>query len=331
MRSPIPSWMAAVLMWAFGGGLSLVPSWARPDSGGNGSGPVRCVPVGDDWRLELRGRPVAVYQGGRGDLPAGVPEEYRRAGYLHPLVTPTGQVVTGDYPANHLHHHGIWAAWTHTEWDGRAPDFWNMGQRKGRVEFVQGLGTETTAAYAEVRGRHRYVDLTASSPVTVLEEDWTVRLWATPEGAPHQLDLTLVQRNVSGHPLRLPKYHYGGLGFRGLDAWDGAANCRFLTSEGITNRVAGNESRGRWCWIGGALPGGWAGITILGHPENVRAPEPMRLHPTEPFFCFAPQQLGDMAIEAGGTHRARYRILIGDGQPDAAALDQQWRAWIAAP
>ncbi|MEN9546847.1 MAG: hypothetical protein RLZZ356_1579, partial [Verrucomicrobiota bacterium] len=40
--------------------------------------------------FRLRSKPVATYRGGPGTLPAGVPEAYRRAGYLHPLVTPAG-------------------------------------------------------------------------------------------------------------------------------------------------------------------------------------------------------------------------------------------------
>ena len=54
------------------------------------------------------------------------------AEYLHPLATPTGNVVTDDYPANHLHHHGVWTAWTNTVFQGRKTDFWNMGQGLGK-------------------------------------------------------------------------------------------------------------------------------------------------------------------------------------------------------
>jgi hypothetical protein len=45
-------------------------------------------------------------------------------------------VVTDDYPANHKHHHGIWFAWTRVDFEGRKTDFWNMGDGKGTVEFV---------------------------------------------------------------------------------------------------------------------------------------------------------------------------------------------------
>ncbi len=321
----------AALTWLFSW-LGTSPSLAQNGSGRIGEpSPITLTPQAETIEVTLRGRPVIVYRGGRGELPANVPEAYRRGGYLHPLVTPAGHTVSGDYPTNHLHHHGLWTAWTKTEFDGRTPDFWNMGQQKGRVEFVQWLGTRITPEFGEIRARHRFVDLTAASPETVLEEEWTVRVRATAPTEPYVVDLEIRQHNVTGQSLRLPKYHYGGLGFRGLDAWDGPANCRFLTSEGITNRVTGNETRGRWCWVGGAVGAGVAGVTLLSHPDNFRAPEPMRLNPTEPFFCFAPQQLGEFEIPAGGIHRARYRILISDGPPDSTALDRRWTEWAKEP
>ena len=313
------TWMLFVLAFADGGTAT------GDDQAQNH--PVRIECGEDAVTFRQRSKPVVTYRGGHGILPSGVPEEYRRAGYLHPLVTPGGVVVSGDYPKNHLHHHGVWTSWTKTEFDGRTPDFWNMGQKKGRVDMIQWMGSSETAGGAEIEVLHRYVDLTAKEPTTVLHEGWRVRVNATPMGQPHQIDLTVRQTNVTDHPLVLPQYRYGGLGFRGLDAWDGGANCRFLTSEGITNRIQGNESRGRWCWIGGSAGGGIAGVALLGHPSNLRHPEPMRLHPTEPFFCWAPQQLGVFVIPPKGTHVQRYRILVMEGEPDRGSIESQWRTW----
>ena len=65
----------------------------------------------------------------------------------------------------------------------------------------------------------------------------------------------------------------------------------------------------------------------MGHPENFRAPEPMRVHPTEPFFNFAPQQAGDFVLEPGKTYVARYRFVIHDGAPDKDLLDRIWAGY----
>lgn len=63
---------------------------------------------------------------------------------------------------------------------------------------------------------------------------------------------------------------------------------------------------------------------ILGAADNFRAPQPVRLHPGEPFFCFAPSQGGTWAIRPGQPHVARYRFALTDGEPDAELLNGLW-------
>ena len=65
---------------------------------------------------------------------------------------------------------------------------------------------------------------------------WDVTAYASPMGAgkANVFDLVITQTTASESPLQLPKYHYGGLGFRGNRQWDGKDNCEFLTSEGKT-------------------------------------------------------------------------------------------------
>jgi hypothetical protein len=77
------------------------------------------------------------YQAEPGPLPRpDIKEAFTRGGYLYPLFTPAGKPVSDDFPPKHIHHHGVWWAWTKTEFEDRHPDFWNMGDNKGRVEFL---------------------------------------------------------------------------------------------------------------------------------------------------------------------------------------------------
>jgi hypothetical protein len=285
--------------------------------------------------IDRRGTAILRYQAEPGEFPRPeIPPQYRRGGYLHPLSTPTGRAVTDDFPANHLHHHGVWSPWTKTEFEGRTPDFWNMGDRKGRVDFVSLSGTTSGSVFAGFTSRHRFVDMLAQPEKAALEETWQVRAFnvgGTPDRPWNLFDLVITQTCSAASPLRLPKYHYGGLGFRGPWAWNGADGCRFLTSEGETNRVKANETRGRWCWIGGVVDGQTAGVVILCAPDNFRAPQPMRVHPSEPFFCFAPSQLGDWAIEPGKPYVARYRFVALDGEPKAEVVERLWRDYVEPP
>jgi hypothetical protein len=133
--------------------------------------------------------------------------------------------------------------------------------------------------------------------------------------------------------VKLPQYRYGGIGLRGNWAWNGKDKLNFLNSEGMTDRSKGdkNETVGRWAHMGGVLDGALTGIAILGHPDNVRAPQPQRIHPTEPFLNFAPQQAGDVEILPGKPLTLRYRFVVVDGPPDRANLDRLWNDYAHPP
>ena len=285
--------------------------------------------MADDSKL----RRLMSYQAEPGEFPrADIKPVFKRGGYLHPITTPSGKVVTDDFPSNHIHHHGVWWAWTHTEFDGRQPDFWNMGDGKGLVEF-EALDREWNGnLHAGFRARHRFVDTTSGKPVTVLNETWQVTAYAAGTSSRYWIfDLVSEQQCATGNELKLPTYRYGGVGVRGNWAWNGTGKAFFLTSEGETDRDKGNATLGRWCDMGGDVDGGRVGIAILCHPENFRAPQPMRLHPTEPFFNYAPQQAGDMAIKPGEKYVAKYRFVVHDGPPDQAELDRLWNDYAHPP
>jgi hypothetical protein len=267
------------------------------------------------------------YQGEPSELPRpDIKPLFKRGGYLHPVYSPSGLAVTDDYPPNHIHHHGIWMPWTKTEFEGRHPDFWNMGDGKGKVEFVRLLGAWSGPVIAGFESEHRFVDLTAPTPKAALDERWKVASYGILDGSvpANVFDLESIQSTASESPLKLPKYYYGGLGFRGNWAWNGMGKTFFLSSEGVANRTAGNETRANWCYIGGEINGRQTGLVIMCHPENFRAPQPMRWHPYEPFFCYAPSQLGDWEIKPGERYISRYRFLIFDGKPDREWINQAW-------
>ena len=146
-------------------------------------------------------------------------------------------------------------------------------------------------------------------------------------------DLTSTQWCSGASPLILPQYRYGGLGVRGNRKWDHEEDnpTLFLTANSVTDRIAGHATRARWCYMGGIVNGAQAGLSILGHPRNFRAPQPMRIHPKEPFFNFAPQQFGAMTIKPGEKYGSRYRFVVADGAPIAADLHRNWADFAHPP
>jgi hypothetical protein len=280
--------------------------------------------------VKVDAKTAFTYQGAKTEPPAGYGPAYKRGGYIYPVLTPSGRNVTDDYPANHKHHHGIWSPWTKTEFEGRHPDFWNMGDKTGTVEPVD-FGSEFSGPVCGgFTAHHRMVDLSAKpEPKDALNETWDVVAYCV-GGRYFVFDLAITQTCASACPLTLEKYRYGGLGFRGAHAWDGKDACEVLTSEGKT-RANGNESRGKWVRYSGTLEGQPASVAILNPLDDFRFPQPMRIFPDQPFFCYAPEQLGEFQIVPGKPFVERYRFVVADGVLDADELNRMWEDYAHPP
>ena len=296
-------------------------------------GGVEAVKTGGVIEVSIGGKKVLAYQGAKTKAPEGVGPEFERGGYIFPVFTPSGKLVVDDYPPDHRHHHGIWSPWTKTEFEGRHPDFWNMGDKKGSVEVVGEPTAASGPVFAEIKTAHQFIDLTATPQKIALNETWNLTIFSlgAADAKYRMFELIITQTCASQSPLKLPKYHYGGLGVRGRPEWLGKGDkCKFLTSEGHERDTA-NETTGRWGHIGGLIDGELAGVAILCHPDNFRAPQGIRANPQEPFFCYCASQGGDWSIEPGTPYVARYRFVVADGAPDKAELDRMWNDYAKPP
>lgn len=57
----------------------------------------------------------------------------------------------------------------------------------------------------------------------------------------------------------------------------------------------------------------------------------MRLNPEDPFFNWAPSQMGPFEIKPGERFVLRYRFVVADGPPDRAELDRLWNDYATPP
>ncbi len=266
----------------------------------------------------------------QGKLPPGVGQNFLRGGYVHPMYTPTGVLVTDDYPGDHRHHHGIWSAWAHTTFAGRTIDFWNMGGGSAKVDFDALIGTWNGPVHGGLKTKQVHVSLAGGQRQTALNETWVLTAYRTHEGAaPYTLfDLDSTQEAASATPVMLDQYIYGGLGLRGHRQW--ASGAQFLTSEGRT-RANGDGSNARWTHMGGMVDGKPAGYAVLCHPDNFRAPQPVRLNPSDPFYSIAPVRPSGFTIMQGKPYISRYRVVVSDGAADKALLDRLWNDYANPP
>ena len=292
------------------------------------SGPT-VMARGKSLELGSNARRVARFQM-EGELPPGIDEVYLRGGYLHPVYTPGGIVVTGDYPDSHNHQHGIWSAWTRARFNDRTIDFWNMADRQGKVDFQSLEQTWQGPVFAGFTARLAHIDLLGDQPVVALDERWTITTYQTHQQAPPYflIDLESSQRTATKAPLLLQEYTYGGFALRGHPQWDEPADVTFLTSEGL-DRARGDNTKGRWCAIEGEVNGVRVGFAMLGHPQNFRAPQTFRIHPKHPYMAFAPVKDGPFAIEPGKPYRTRFRIVTFDGPVDRELIDRLWHDYAS--
>jgi hypothetical protein len=307
-----------------------------------GGDEATCTDDGKDLLLKAGGRPVLRYHHAVVESPPGLDPVYRRSGQIHPLYTPSGLVVTDDFPPDHAHQHGLFFAWVNTTFGGHRVDFWNQAGRTGRVRHVETLATAGGPVFGQFAVRLRHEDLTGpDAPTPVLDEVWTVRAYHV--SGPFLVDFETRQTCAGAKPLEINRYHYGGFGLRGQRAWfdpgvkgedppDPARSGRsdFLTSEG-KHRADGNHTRARWVDLSGLVDDRFGGVAVLGHPDNLRAPQPVRLHPNKPYLSFAPEVLGGFTIAPDSPYTARYRLATHDGPPDPAALDRLWRDYAEPP
>jgi hypothetical protein len=297
-----------------------------------GPGPAPPVSVGRDdrcVRIEVDGKPVLNYN--HALVPSDEPKEpyYGRSGFIHPLFDPSGQVLTDAMPPDHMHQHGIMFAWVDTVFEGRTVDFWNSKKQQGEIRHVDLAETQSGPVFGSFTARLDHLDLTApGGPKVALHETWIVRVYRAGDG--FLFDLHSTQTCAGSSPLAINKFDYGGLAVRGAREWFGPGKCEFLTSEGKT-LADGNHTRARWCEISGRCGDHQSGITVFCHPDNFCFPQPLRLHPSKPYFCWAPMVLGPFAIEPGKPYVSAYRYYVHQGKLDAALAGRLWNDFVDPP
>lgn len=272
--------------------------------------------------LTIGGRPVVQYNSALIKPPVGVDEIFGRSGHLHPLWTPSGKIVTEEFPADHLHQHAVFHAWVNTTFDGRKIDFWNQGGKTGTVLHQEVVGAEHRDGVAGLTTKLWHVALREKDePQVALNETLSVQVPDVENDRYRIIDVQTRQECFGQLPLTIHEYHYGGFAVRGAADWFKQPESDFLTSEGKT-RKDGNHTRPKWVAMHGLVDGQPCGIAVIGHPTNFRSPQPVRLHPDKPYFVYSPPVLGEFEITPDKPYSARYRIVTFDGPPDSAMLDQ---------
>ena len=288
--------------------------------------------------VKSNGKNVLQYNFNDAPLPGGVPEIYNRAGYIHPLWSPKGEVLTRIQPPDHYHHLGIWNPWTHTEYKGKVIDFWNLAKGEGTVKPSSIISTTSNDLYGGFRVLHDHIDLNGMTPEgfeVALKEEWNVRIWNIADDA-WLIDFVSTMNCATDSAFTIKEYRYQGFGIRATEKWnDKTAN--LLTSEG-KNKEDGNSTRARWCDVNGVSEFGTSGILFITHPANYNYPEPIRIWPVgsnegkeNVFFNFNPAMDRDWVLEPGNDYQLRYRMFVYDGKIDESKAEKLWQDFAFPP
>jgi len=269
--------------------------------------------------------------------PPGVDSVYRRSGYIHPVWSPTGMVLTNIQPPDHYHHYGIWNPWTKTKFEGNTIDFWDLPQRLGTVRFENFSSVVNGIVFAEAKIIHHHVVFPDSEKEkNALREVCDIRVYNTGQDDVFIWDFTSTLNCASSSPVTFEEYRYAGFGFRATDQWV-RDNCLMLTSEGNTRKDA-DGSRARWAFVTGKTQEDHCGILFLGYPANYNFPEPIRIWDENAnngrgdfFFNFAPTKNKDWHILPGNEYRLKYRIVVYHGDMTTEKSERYWNDFAYPP
>ena len=284
----------------------------------------------------LDGKLVLSYQMTKEPVPSGIKDAYSKSGFIHPIQSPSGQILSRIQPEDHYHHYGIWGPYARATIGGREVDFWNLGDEKGRVDFSHVLSKKQAGGAAELTVRQHHVDLKAAAESRIaMEEDLRIKVKPADKGR-YLVDYTSTLQTAIPGGILLDDYRYGGgIGFRATEAW-GDANSTILTSEG-KDRATADGSNARWILVTGQSdhPSGKSGILFMSHNTNQAHPEPLRVWPPgqyegkgNVFIEFCPIRHTSWEIQPGKRYSLTYRMLVFDGELTVQEAENYWKSFV---
>lgn len=293
----------------------------------------------NDLKILAGESPVLNYRFGTMYPPKEADPLYKRSGFIHPLWSPGGEVLTRIQPPDHYHHYGIWGPWTKTHIGERAIDFWNLKLGEGTVKFAGFLAKEDGPVFTGFKALQQHIDFGAKGEDQIaMNEILDVRVWDANKNV-RIIDYTTSLNSPLENGIMLNAYRYGGgIGFRATEKWK-KDNCTVLTSDGKT-RADADGSYARWCIVEGesATPEGRSGILFMSHPSNRMHPEPMRVWPLDAnggrgdmYFEFVPIRHDDWKLNSNQSYTLKYRMVVFDGKMDAETAEMYWNSFAKNP
>jgi len=298
----------------FSGVLALTAVSAFADEG------TMMVKVGGEELIAYQSKPMTNPKGG---------DKFFGSDFIHPLKTPSGFVVTGMQPDDHLHHFGLWWPWKYVEIDGRKILCWELQQGDGIIRAQGGEltpdGFTSKSVYVDRKnkdGERTIINETVNAKVS--------KIYETPAKG-YNLDIEIVHETAIDVPITVTTYRYSGFCLRGTEEWN-KDNSTVITSEG-KDYSKSNFTRAKWVRIqGDAGNGRSAGVLMMSNPGNRDFPELLRTwdpktHNGSVFVNFNTVEEKPWVFEPGKKYTRNFRVFVYDGELSLEDAEELWKEY----
>jgi hypothetical protein len=288
------------------------------------SGPLKAVTTPEGVSVTEGDRPVLFYQ----SAPKSLNGRYERSNYIHPLYDLDGNVLTEDFPKDHLHQRGIYWAW-HQVWvgDKRIGDPWaiqDFGWNVYRIE-IDDKSPDSVSILAHVNWQSPLWRDEAGQPRPLVRETSRVRVHratADSRKIDFEIELLALQPDLKIGGSEDEK-GYGGFSVRVRLPSD----VKFTGPKGAVEPQFGAVPAGPWMDISATYSGDkTSGVAILCHPTLPGFPQPWVLRSSRSMQN--PAWPGRDTVTLPHIDKAlllRYQLVLHRGAPSAELINE-WQA-----
>jgi len=277
------------------------------------------------------GTPVLVYNHGtitNEKVPENDPRRSQSC-YVHPVWGLNGEVLTGDFPPDHFHHHGIFWTWPHIEIEGQHYDLW--ASQGIRQKFVKWLCREAGPVAAVMGVENGWF---VGDRQVMTERIWIRAFAGTQTERASDLEMVFAPTD---RPVRLigsPGKSYGGLTVR-FDVWprrDAVIRVPDRTVRYVGDGLASTEdlsnTRLPWADMTSQFPDApqRSGGAVLIPPDHPDYP------PTWLVRCYGPLCVGWPGVDGrefqpGEPFKLRYRLWLHKTELEHDRLEHVYRTY----
>lgn len=253
-------------------------------------------------------------------LKEGVDPEQTRSCYIHPLFSLDGKPLTDDFPADHLHHHGLFWTWPVVITRDQETQTWHPANL--RQYFLRWLKREVHDRSATISVENAW-KLDGSE--VVAKEAVTLRVHPVDDSG-RAIDVELTIEAVGG-PLELrgtPDQNkgYGGLTLRGAPKFKGLP---ILTDRG---EFTGEHNNVKLRWAD--LSTKEAGVAIFVSADHPDYPPSWVLRTSYAgLLNVSWPGLASVLLHPGKPITLRYRIYIHRGNMIPERIDQAYKRYLS--